>query len=1025
VNRWSLQTLGTFQFSVDGRELAPPPTQKSRALLAYLAWHRGTELPRERIVELFWPSAEPERGRSSFATALWSIRRCVGASGIDPDSVLSANRLRVRWLPEIALDARAFEELGASKAREDRHAALALYRGEFLTGDYSPWCAATRERVAAVYESLLARAVVLDADAASAQLLIAHGNLDEAPYSLVATNALAAGRYAAAALTVERYRAVLAEIGATPSPDFETRFADLRDAVPEHTEMRLPFCGRGRELAFLDDVLRRTSAGEGGVVLVRGDAGSGKTELVRRAQRAAADLPLRIITIAATFDDARAFGPWRSLYESLAARPFSAFAQEGGDATRLAVELRKAIEAPAVIIVDDAQYLAGDALAVLIRLAQTATKHGVRFVIATRPDGLRRLLAQLPEAARVDLEPLSYDEFRDGVQHVAAEDADAIAEFVYGRSHGHPFFAAKLLDALAQSGTLQRTNHCWALAGTLRADLQTPRTIRDFIEARLHARGHDPAAVACALALDHGATAEDLIAVCDLGESRTLDAIDDLLALGLLTQSEDGLEFRFAHDLIRETASRSVNSGRRVRLHRAYAARFEHDARRESLVRRAHHLHASGQVLPAARTFVRAASSLLEVNAWRDALQCTAAGIASAKRLLPSVDVHRVCTDLHEVAARACEEGGILEDCMGHADERVLHARNSEDPVILSRALARRSWTIMELQPAHEALADLDEAIALAESAHDDDLLFYAFIHRSLCRQYSGVGDAALADAHAALAAARRTGLPASIGNAYERILTVSCIWLRLDEAIAAADEGIAFARRGNVRIETMVRIKRSGLWYLLERWDDAQRELQAIAPIVEARHRPAAVAHGLSFPGIEFMYYAQMATMARVRGAWDQALVLAEKLVANPVADGRSRRGIAQLHLVEALPGRDAPGDADRALANALRLPANCAPAGMFGMSLTPESALARAAIRTRREDAPSLLRAAAVALTRRAERTPLDADTAFRTLADAAAEIGMADLATTMREQARSLRSRRLLHGVPETEASFSLVQ
>ncbi|MDB5039471.1 MAG: hypothetical protein JWN27_197 [Candidatus Eremiobacteraeota bacterium] len=93
-----------------------------------------------------------------------------------------------------------------------------------------------------------------------------------------------------------------------------------------------------------------------------------------------------------------------------------------------------------------------------------------------------------------------------------------------------------------------------------------------------------------------------------------------------------------------------------------------------------------------------------------------------------------------------------------------------------------------------------------------------------------------------------------------------------------------------------------------------------------------------------------------------------------------------------------------------------------MFGMSLTPESALARAAIRTRREDAPSLVRAAAVALARQAERTPLDADIAFGALADAAAEAGMADLAKTMREQARSLRARRLARGVPMTRASFS---
>src|SRR6202043_425282 len=131
-------------------------------------------------------------------------------------------------------------------------------------------------------------------------------------------------------------------------------------------------------------------------------------------------------------------------------------------------------------------------LAVLIRLAQRAVERGIRSIIATRPDGVRRLLVQMPPAPRLDLDELSYEEFRDGVRHVATQDAEALAKFVYGRSGGHPFFAVKLLEALAQSGTLQRTNHRWSLAGTFQPELQTPRTIRDFVEARLHARGDDP-----------------------------------------------------------------------------------------------------------------------------------------------------------------------------------------------------------------------------------------------------------------------------------------------------------------------------------------------------------------------------------------------------------------------------------------------------------------------------------------------------------------------------------------------------
>ena len=93
----SLQTLGGFRFSVDGRELVAPPTQKARALLAYLVWNPSTEFSRERIIELFWPECDPERGRSSLNTALWSIRRSLRDAGTDPAGFLAADKTKVAW----------------------------------------------------------------------------------------------------------------------------------------------------------------------------------------------------------------------------------------------------------------------------------------------------------------------------------------------------------------------------------------------------------------------------------------------------------------------------------------------------------------------------------------------------------------------------------------------------------------------------------------------------------------------------------------------------------------------------------------------------------------------------------------------------------------------------------------------------------------------------------------------------------------------------------------------------------------
>ncbi len=1009
----SLQTLGAFRFCADGRELTPPPTQKARALLVYLVLHRGVELSRESITELFWSDCTPERGRSSLNTALWSIRRALRDGGVDADAALTAKRAHVVWRLETDLDLRTFAEGAASDDVSSKRAAIALYRGEFLEGDYAEWSVAQRERAASTYDGLLADAVARDGDVASARLLIERGSFDEAPYATVAAAELDAGRRSAAAALVERYRAVLVEIGASPSAAFEAQFANVRaPAERPPDDVAIPFCGRRTELAAVARAFAQTAAGQGGVLIVHGAAGEGKTELLRHAERVAIETDVRIVPVAARADDPHSFGPWARLHEELTRTPFTAFLAAGGDATTLADALRHALGVGTALLVDDAQYLTGDALQVFVRLASGAAEGAVQLVVATRPEGLRRLMARLPHATTLELGLLSLDDLRTAIARVAPESAAALADFLFARSGGHAFFATKLFESLVRSGTLQRSRDAWVLAGKLGAEAQTPATIRDFLESRLYANGDDPATVACAFALEPDATAEDLVAVCALGEGRTFDAIDDLIGLGLLEQPASGPEFRFRHDLMREAAGRALNSGRRVQLHRAFARHFEHDERRESLVRRAAHLRASGQVLAAAHAFARAAYAVLEVNARIDALDWATAGIAVAKRLRPSEQMHRVLSELHEVATRACEEAGERTDALAHANARLAHAREAGDGVLVCRALTRRAALFLEAFPPDAALVDTDEAVELGTALNDDRLLVYGLVRQSMCRQFLGDEAGAIASARSALACAERTGSARLRATALERLLAVLCIWLHFEEATAIADRALDQARRADARTEAAVRTRRASLWYLCERFDECRRELEIVAGILESSHGTIAMPalHGISVLLLRFSYDALAANLALAGHAWEEALLIADRLLANPMSEGYSRRGIASLCRIEALLGRNERGDAEQALVAARALPLDPVAKGVVGMSLARESALAWAAVRTHAADAPQLLRDAAQALERQVRQTPLDADRAFAALAAAADEIGMEEFAAEMRERASSLRMQRL---------------
>jgi DNA-binding SARP family transcriptional activator len=48
----------------------------------------GATVPRERVLETFWPEADPQRARQSVKTATWSIRRALRGAACDPDDHL-------------------------------------------------------------------------------------------------------------------------------------------------------------------------------------------------------------------------------------------------------------------------------------------------------------------------------------------------------------------------------------------------------------------------------------------------------------------------------------------------------------------------------------------------------------------------------------------------------------------------------------------------------------------------------------------------------------------------------------------------------------------------------------------------------------------------------------------------------------------------------------------------------------------------------------------------------------------------
>lgn len=1018
---YALETLGTFALSIDGKSVTPPPTQKARALLVYLACRARVEVTRDAIIEIFWPDCEPERGRSSLNTALWSIRRCLRETGFDADAVIDANKTRIVWTLEMDVDLPRFERLANSGNSEDQRAAIALYRGEFLAGDYSEWSVATRERAESTYDVLLRAAVERDSDLESARRLVERGSFDEGPYTLLARAELDAGRAASAAAILARGREMLKEIGVAPTTAFETAAA-LVPARSMPTEVSLPFCGRIEEIATLAHALQQAAQGRGSVSVVQGAAGAGKSALLERATKTASSMRVRMLNVACVEDDVRTYGPWAQLYENVSGKPFESMVMDGVDAARLADRLLPEIGSRVVLVVDDAQFLEGDAFEVLMRLAQrTGVDQGICLIIATRPEGVRRLLGSLRDPMVIELRELSVDEIRDALAQIAERGVNIVAAALHARSGGHAFFAARLLDSYVNSGAMRVKSGEWIVTPGREA---TPTSIRKFIEARLYARGERTAIVACALALEHDATAEDLVEVCGVGEAGTFDAIDDLLSLGLVEQPESGPEFRFNHDLIRETAARALNSGRRVRLHRAFAARYEADERIESQVRYARHLRASGQVLAAARASAAAAKSVLLWNAWRDALSHARTGIELARDLRISGVVEDLLETLHAVATRAAEDGGLLDEALAHAAEAIAYARRSKDAVRISSAHRRRASILIDVMRPGEARLDLDASLEAARRSGDSTVVAAALRSSANCWHFLGDMKRCLSESREGFELALEHSESTDIAPAAQSLLCNSIIVHEFEEARWIADVALTHARAAHGRVEVLIRVRRADLFLLCDDLAGAENELHAASSILDAPEGAPATAsiYVATLGFLRFVHRMSVLYLALARERWDDAIATSQEILANPFTQMYERAMEPKLGHALALLGRNAPGDAETAHSILSSITCENGENGLIGMSLHLDVLRACVNARLRKQTAPAgLVRAAAIAQAQ-AERTPLDFDRAFALLAQVGSEIGLNDFAQAMTQRSQEFRERRLIRATAQHSKTAS---
>jgi len=379
------------------------------------------------------------------------------------------------------------------------------------------------------------------------------------------------------------------EIASGRSPGDTNRLEDDNGRVAERTTHEL--VGRERLVSVVVDLVDRVVAGERTTALVAGEAGIGKSSLLRTAAAHAAAVGARSAWgTCPSVDGAPGFWPWTQALEDLVRQEGGPDVRElGDDAARVATiipsvatvphgdvterdrllameAVRRLLESSArdravIVILDDLQWADPSSLALLELVARSPTAVRLGVFGAYRDDELppstrQRLSSVVSTAEHIHVDGLSAAAVGDLLERVTGAPVEPdVAATVHRRTGGHPFFVRQL--ALLGSFTDSTSE-------------RVPAAIRDAIERRIDRLPLATVTVLEATAVAGSTLLPDVVASA-LGQSVTdvEVAAGPAVVAGVLTAANADGEVRFAHDLLRETLHGRIPPERRVELHLA------------------------------------------------------------------------------------------------------------------------------------------------------------------------------------------------------------------------------------------------------------------------------------------------------------------------------------------------------------------------------------------------------------------------------------------------------------------------
>jgi DNA-binding CsgD family transcriptional regulator len=502
------------------------------------------------------------------------------------------------------------------------------------------------------------------------------------------------------------------------------------------------FVGRVEELQALEAARERAADADPAIVLVGGDAGIGKTRLVAEFSSRCVPDGTRVLVggCVPVGDGALPYAPivevlrgllgevgveavrelvgpaWPELARLLPALGAPDHRDPPGQAAQarlfellLGLLGRLSEQAPLVLVLEDLHWADRSTRDLLAFLGRNLRRERLLVVVTYRTDepgqqGLGPYLAELDRVDRVGrVELARLDQAQTVAQLVdilGAAPAAELADAVYARSEGNPFFTEELLGSVRAGSS------------------ELPATLRDLLRGRVQALPEPASQVLAVVAVAGRRVPHRLLAAV---AGRDDDILVTMLRTAVAGQllvtppAEDGYEFR--HALLREVVEADLLPGERVRLHGQYAKvlterpELAGDPPAVAAAELAAHWDAADELARALPAWITAGLAADHARAFAEADRHYRRALELWEQVTDPERPARL--DQVELLARAAEAAartGITDRAIGLLEQALGHLVRPAEPVRAAVLLGRLGFHRFRAGAEADALAAYQEA---------------------------------------------------------------------------------------------------------------------------------------------------------------------------------------------------------------------------------------------------------------------------------------------------------------------------